>query len=281
MEKKGEKFWRKIRFKYRISVFNENTLEEVWRLRLSRLRAFAYISVFSALLVFFTSIIIVKTPISNLLPGHLNNEMRERIIVNALTLDSLQWVSDLQANYLNHVGAMLKGEVELDPIRPIDSVVWKDFDSIQKSQREQEFVKKFEEEERTNLSVSSQTPAADELMLIFTKPVKGEVNESAVTESGIDIAVTTEQPVLASQQGIVVYAGYDIEKRYVIQIQHEMGFLTSYMQVSNLLKKTGDKVNTGEAIAMIRGGTTTTPVIFHFGLWQNGKRLNPAEYIVF
>ena len=34
-------FWRRIRFKYKLSVINEGTLEEVWTFRLSQLSAFA------------------------------------------------------------------------------------------------------------------------------------------------------------------------------------------------------------------------------------------------
>ena len=273
--KEGFSFWKRIRFKYKISVFNENTLEEVWGIRLSKRRALFYLSVFAVFIIFVTSLIIIKTPIRNYLPGYLNSELRDDIIRNALALDSLEQVLELQTDFLTHVGSILSGESKLDSVRQIDSVVWMDILSITKSERESIFVTNFEEEEHYNLSVLPAVPMADELMLIFTKPVKGEIT------AGTGIAVLFEQPVLASQQGTVVYSGYDIENRYVVQIQHEMGFLTTYMNVSNPLKKTGDKVNAGEAIAIMKGGTAANPAMFGFELWQNGERLNPAEYIAF
>ena len=278
--KDGFSFWRRIRFKYKISVFNENTLEEVWSIRLSKRRAVFYLSVFAVLIVFVTSLIIIKTPIHNYLPGYLNSELREAIIYNALQLDSLERVSEQQTDFLSHVGSMLKGEITLDSVRQIDSLGWGDLLSISKSERESIFVANFEEEEHYNLSVLPLATVADELMVVFTRPVRGTANIGS-SESGIDIAVISDQSVLASLQGTVVYSGYNIESRYVIQIQHEMGFLTTYMHISNPLKTTGDQVNSGEAIAIMKGGTADNPALFHFELWQNGIRLNPAEYIVF
>ena len=279
--KEGFSFWKRIRFKYKISVFNENTLEEVWGIRLSKRGALLYLSVFAVFIIFVTSLIIIKTPIRNYLPGYLNSELRDDIIRNALALDSLEQVLEQQTDFLTHVGSILSGESKLDSVRQIDSLVWMDILSITKSERESIFVTGFEEEEHYNLSVLPAAPMADELMLVFAKPVKGEIATDHSIASGIGIAVLSEQPVLASQQGTVVYSGYDIENRHVIQIQHEMGFLTTYMNISNPLKKTGDKVNTGEAIAIMKDGTTANPVMFRFELWQNGERLNPAEYIAF
>lgn len=148
-------------------------------------------------------------------------------------------------------------------------------------------MKNFEEEERYNLSDLPPVPSAEELLLFFTKPVKGEVDTTVVRTSevangyGIDIAVTVDQPVVASQQGTVLYAGYDVNHKYVAHVQHELGFVTLYEQMDLLLKKGGEKVEVGEAIGMIRGVSGKQPRIFHFEIWQNGKQRNPADYIVF
>jgi len=279
--KDGFTFWRRIRFKYKISFFNENTLEEVWGIRLSKLTAAVALSFFSIILIFVTSLIIIKTPIRNYLPGYLNSELREGIIHNALLLDSLEQVSALQSDFITRVGAILNGDMALDSVRQIDSLVWMDVLSVSKSETESLFVARFEEEEHYNLSILPSVAAADELLLVFAKPVKGEIVEAFTGTSGIGIAVTSEQPVLASLHGTVVYSGYNVDDRHVVQIQHEKGFLTTYKQVSNPLKEVGDKVKAGQAIAVTRGGTANSPAVLRFELWQNGERLNPTEYIVF
>ena len=83
-------FWHKIRFKYKLSFINENTLEEVWSFRLSQLSAFASLILFALLLIGFTAVVIIKTPIRNYLPGYLDVEVRKEIIQNALRADSLE-----------------------------------------------------------------------------------------------------------------------------------------------------------------------------------------------
>ena len=70
-------FWHRIRFKYKLSFFNEGTLEEVWSFRLSQLSAFAMLALFAFLLIAFTAFIIIKTPIRNYLPGYLDVEVRK------------------------------------------------------------------------------------------------------------------------------------------------------------------------------------------------------------
>ena len=51
---------------------------------------------------------------------------------------------------------------------------------------------------------------------------------------------------------------------------------------SSLLKKSGDKVKSSEAIAIIGNtGEQTNGPHLHFELWKDGKSVNPSEYIRF
>ena len=109
-------FWHRIRFKYKLSFFNEGTLEEVWSFRLSQLSAFAMLALFAFLLIAFTAFIIIKTPIRNYLPGYLDVEVRKEIMQNALRADSLERMIQIQSLYLNNVAGVLSGGV---PIRSI------------------------------------------------------------------------------------------------------------------------------------------------------------------
>ena len=38
----GKSFLQRMRFKYKIAILNENTLEEVWRARLSKMSVFLF-----------------------------------------------------------------------------------------------------------------------------------------------------------------------------------------------------------------------------------------------
>ena len=80
---------RKLRFKYKISILNENTLEETHSLRLSPLNAITLFVVLLLIVFAFYSVIILFTPIRNYLPGYSTEEMRDNYMRNALMADSL------------------------------------------------------------------------------------------------------------------------------------------------------------------------------------------------
>jgi murein DD-endopeptidase MepM/ murein hydrolase activator NlpD len=55
-----------------------------------------------------------------------------------------------------------------------------------------------------------------------------------------------------------------------------------YKHNSSLLKKEGETVKAGEAIALVgSSGENSTGPHLHFELWHNGNPVNPADYINF
>ena len=169
-------FWHRIRFKYKLSFFNENTLEEVWSFRLSQLSAFAVLALFAFLLIAVTSFIIIKTPIRNYLPGYLDVEVREEIVENALRADSLERMIRIHALYLDNVTGILSGTISLDSIQEIDSLARINLEyEIPRGEKEAEFVKEFEEEEKYNLAVFNPNPVPTD-GVFFYKPVNGIIS---------------------------------------------------------------------------------------------------------
>ncbi|OUO53339.1 peptidase M23 [Parabacteroides sp. An277] len=278
-------FWKRIRFKYKLSFINENTLEEVWAVRLSQLSVFLMLAVFAFSLVAFTAFVIIMTPIRNYLPGYLDVEVRKSIMQNAMRADSLERMIQIQDLYLRNVTEIISGEVRLDSIRQIDSLARVDADfEIPRSEAEQAFVKDFEEEEKYNLTVLNPNPLPVE-GLFFYKPVNGMVSsrfQANIQHFGIDVAAAPKESVVATLDGTVIYAGFDSNQGNVIQIQHKNGFVSVYKHNELLLKKPGDQVVAGEAIALAGNtGKLSTGPHLHFELWYNGKPVNPEDFIVF
>ena len=278
-------FWKRIRFKYKLSFINENTLEEVWAVRLSQLSVFLMLAVFAFSLVAFTAFVIIMTPIRNYLPGYLDVEVRKSIMQNAMRADSLERMIQIQDLYLRNVTEIISGEVRLDSIRQIDSLARVDADfEIPRSEAEQAFVKDFEEEEKYNLTVLNPNPLPVE-GLLFYKPVNGMVSsrfQANIQHFGIDVAAAPKESVVATLDGTVIYAGFDSNQGNVIQIQHKNGFVSVYKHNELLLKKPGDQVVAGEAIALAGNtGKLSTGPHLHFELWYNGKPVNPEDFIVF
>lgn len=278
-------FWHRIRFKYKLSFFNENTLEEVWSFRLSQLSAFAVLLLFVFLLVALTAFIIIKTPIRNYLPGYLDVEIRKEMMQNALRADSLERTLSIQSLYLDNIRGILSGETSVDSIRSIDSLarVEPDF-NIPRSKEEEEFVKGFEEEEKYNLTVLNPDHVPTD-GIFFYKPVNGVVSSRYEAEKrhfGVDLVTAPKESVLSTLDGTVVFAGFDPNFGNVIQVQHKNGFLSIYKHNELLLKEVGDHVTAGEAIALVGNtGKLSTGPHLHFELWYKGNPVNPEDYIAF
>ncbi len=278
-------FWKRIRFKYKLSFINENTLEEVWSFRLSQLSVFISLGVFAFSLVAFTAFIIIMTPIRNYLPGYLDVEVRKEIVQNALRADSLERMIEIQNLYLKNVTGIISGTIELDSIRKIDSLARVDADfEIPRSPEEEEYVKNFEQEEKYNLTVLNTNPLPMD-GLFFYKPVNGVISshyQADIHHFGVDIAAASKESVLATLDGTVMYAGYDPNQGNVIQLQHKNGFVSVYKHNELLLKEPGEQVVAGEAIALVGNtGKLSTGPHLHFELWYNGKPVNPEDFIVF
>lgn len=285
-KKQGFKsFWSRVRFKYKLTFINEDTLEEVWTFRLSQLSAFAVLLVFAFALVSVTAFIIIKTPIRNYLPGYLDVEVRKEIVQNALRADSLERMLEIQHVYLENVARIIGGEVPLDSIRRIDSLARVDADfEILRGEAEQAFVAQYEEEEKYSLTALNPNPVFTE-QAFFYKPVDGVVSshyQTDIRHFGVDIAASPSESVLATLDGTVVYAGYDPQHGNVIQLQHRNGLVSIYKHNEALLKEPGDHVVAGEAIALVGNtGTLSTGPHLHFELWYKGVPVNPEEYIAF
>lgn len=285
MKKKGKKaFWHNFKFKYKLTIINENTLEEVVGLHVSKLNGVSVL--LSAITVIFliSATIIVFTPLRNYLPGYMNSEVRAQVVTNALRADSLQQVVARQDLYIMNIQDLFSGKVKADTVQSIDSLTVLRSDSLmERTRREEEFRRQYEESERYNLTAVNDNNAASGL--IFYRPTRGMVSsafDAAGRHYGVDIAANPDESVLATLDGTVILAAYTAETGYVIQVQHGQDFVSVYKHCGSLLKKEGDAVKGGEAIALVGNtGEKTTGPHLHFELWHKGHAIDPSKYIVF
>ena len=287
-DKKKHDFWKRIHFKYRLSIINENTLEEVAKFRLSKFTGTAIVVGFSFFFIVLTSIIIITTPIRNYLPGYLDSELRQQSIVSAIRTDSLRREIAFQSAYIANLQDVFDGKIQVDSISHVDSTtvsISEDDKSLQGSEREREFNEKFEEAEKYSTSVLPSGSVAPTEGITFFRPVKGIISDKydiSKQHYGLDIVAAPKESVVASQEGTVIFTGFDANVGYVIQIQHRNGFVSIYQHNAMLLKKVGEKVRTGEAIAIIGDtGKLSTGAHLHFELWYKGNPVNPELYISF
>ena len=151
MAKKGKhkrSFFENFRYKYKIYVLNENTLETKFSFRLSFLGLTTIVCLILTLFLILTFFIEFKTPIIALLPEYRDAELRENIAQNILTIDSLSNELDESENYLNSIKLALLGEVSADSISFSDSIDQKQLEiSFEKAMKERNFCEEYEKED--------------------------------------------------------------------------------------------------------------------------------------
>lgn len=283
-KKRHKAFWSNIKFKYKLTIINENTLEEVVGLRVSKLNGISVLLSVLTVLFLVASVIIAFTPLRNYLPGYMNSEIRAQVVENALRVDSLQQLVDRQNLYIMNIQDIFSGTIRVDTVHNMDSLTTVREDSLmERTQREAEFRKQYEETEKYNLT--SITARPDIEGLIFYRPTRGMITDKFDADRkhyGTDIAANPGESVLATLDGTVILSTYTAETGYVIEVQHNQDFISVYKHCSSLLKREGDTVQAGEAIALVgNSGQLTTGPNLHFELWHKGRAVNPEQYIVF
>lgn len=279
-------FWHNIKFKYRLTIVNENTLEEVAGLHVSKLNGLSVLLCACTVIFLTAAVIIAFTPLRNYLPGYINSDVRRQIVENALRADSLQQVLDRQNRYMMTVRDILSGRVKMDTVASLDSLTDARAEQLmERSREEEEFRRRYEEEERYNLTAV--TGAHDAAGMVFFRPLRAAVAvpfNPADKHFGVDLAAGPREGVMAALDGTVVLAAYIAGEGRVVMIQHAQNFLTVYRHCGGLMCASGDQVKGGDVIALTQdrkdadGGNHP---FFHFELWHGGVPVDPARYVVF
>ena len=290
-KKNKHNLWKRLHFKYRLSVMNENTLEEIWKIKASMFSGAILVLIFAFFLIAITSAIIIATPIRYYLPGYLDAEVREKAIRSAIKTDSLEQQLKYQEAYISNLRSIFDGTRQIDSVKTLDTISVSENDPLlKKTDLEKEYTERYEDEERYNLSVLSSNATNPMEGVVFFRPVRGIIADKfdpANEHFGVTIKTSVKETVSATLEGVAIFAGYDLKTGYTIQIQHKNGFISVYRYNTLLLKKTGDKVRTGEAIAVIetkkeddkeKNASTST---IEFELWYRGNAVNPENYISF
>ena len=108
-----------------------------------------------------------------------------------------------------------------------------------------------------------------------TDPITGRL----AFHTGIDFPTASGSDVFAVASGVVTWSDKRHEYGNVVEINHGNGYVTRYAHNQKNLVKVGDKVERGQVIALVGStGRTTTPHV-HFEVMQNGKLINPEQFI--
>jgi len=121
----------------------------------------------------------------------------------------------------------------------------------------------------------------------FLWPVRGRLligfgpREGGFHNDGINIAAPAGTPVRAAGNGVVVYAGNQLQGfGNMLLIKHSGGWMTAYAHNSRLMVSRGDAVRRGQKIAQVgRSGNVIRPQL-HFELRRGNRAVDPRRYLV-
>jgi murein DD-endopeptidase MepM/ murein hydrolase activator NlpD len=285
MKKDKQSFYRKLRHMYRLSIYRDATFEEVLNLRLSRLNVLAYGGPIVLLLLIVVISIIVYTPVREFIPGYPDENTIRNSVSNKQRLDSLELELNRRDLYIENLNRIISGKEPKNYDNMTDTS--KNYEEIEftRSSEDSMLREKFNDKNKFGLDNARNTKMEGISQIQFFPPVKGLVTNSFKADEnhyGTDIVTIANEVVKTTLEGTVVMATWTLETGWVIQIQHQNNLISVYKHNAELLKRVGDFVKVGEAIAVVgNSGELTTGPHLHFELWYNGIPINPEDYLKF
>ena len=124
-------------------------------------------------------------------------------------------------------------------------------------------------------------------MALGTLPVSGYISSRYGTSSrlrvsthtGLDIAAIEGTPIKVIAKGTVTYAGWYGSYGLLVKVDHENGVETWYAHTSKINVKKGQKVKSGDIIALVGNTGNSTGAHLHLEIRINGRHVNPQNYL--
>ncbi len=291
MAKEKKKLRDKLRKKYRVVVYNNDTYEEKIHFKFTLLNFFNILVFSSVLLIVLVTYLIAFTPLREYIPGYTDVSLNRRVYEMEQRADSLETVFHQKDLYINNLKKIIMGEdFENDSINSLLTKTSNtDFSNIKdkKSKEDSLFRVEYETETRNNLfkqEIIKDNPTKYKLVSFFS-PMNGIITNHFNREEkhyGVDLVADNNSVIKSTADGTVIYSDWTVENGYCIGIQHNGNLFTIYKHNAVLLKDDGDFVKAGEPIAIYgNSGSMSTGPHLHFELWYNGTPLNPEDYISF
>lgn len=276
---------RRFTYLYRLVVINEDEQRRVFRMKISHL-ILTLVFLFVAGLGAWIGIEIFRNSPKQRGITIEDYRIRQAIVDEALRVDSLEQVFELQNRYITNLQDIIAGTVSVDTVYSVDSLARQRSELLmERSEREETFMRQYEEAERYNITSQAQ-PVNDVRSISIFRPTGGLVSKSynALDQHwGVDIAASPNQSVVSVLDGTVLMSTYTSDNGYTIVVVHPGGLISVYKHCESLLKKTGDRVKQGEVVALVGRGKDSSlqGSHLHFELWYQGQPLDPETYILF
>ena len=284
-KKENKGFFKKLFNDYKVVVSSEDTFEEKFAFKASKINIFVLMLVYSVILISFTISIVFFTQLRELVPGYSSSDLLNRAFYLTQKTDSLERQIELNNKFYKSIEDVLSGKtdefIERDNI-PIDSSLnEKNLFSIFPNSEDSILRNYVDSQDKFNLT-------KNELIIenkMFFSPIKGDITQAFNFEENhfaIDVAADIGTPVKSILDGKILFSEWSVDTGHVIIVDHGDNIVSVYKHNSKSLKEQNDFVQAGEVIAYSgnQGSLSSGPHL-HFELWKNGTPIDPEPLLNF
>jgi murein DD-endopeptidase MepM/ murein hydrolase activator NlpD len=297
-DKKQRKFtlrnvsFKKLNRKYDFLMSHDESGRPMLNFKLNLLNLILAIIGMALLLIVITTFIIAFTPLREYIPGYTDTNLNREVYELNLRADSLRREMKKKDIYFENLKKVVEGYdfaadsalASVSIYEPLPAGVT-DTITLKKSVQDSILRAEYEAQNQYNLFGKDylSTTKPNSLVKNFYVPLTGKVMNTFNPDKGhfgVDIASEGDKIINATLDGTVVFSSWSINNGYCIGIQHEDSYFSVYKHNATLLKKEGEYVKAGEAIAILgKSGEAEAFEHLHFELWHNGLALDPVEYM--
>lgn len=219
-----------------------------------------------------TVCLISFTPLRTLMPGYGDIEQNTKYLELKDKITDLEAGVEVQQTYIKGLQQMFAGE--LDKSKFAEGVI------PLEGQQSRAGAVEVSDSDRNSSKASVGLERTH-----FTSPVLGSISagyDVSIKHYGVDVLAAKGTAIKAIAPGVLVTSEWSIDSGNTLSIQHGNNTISIYKHNSALLKKVGDYVEAGEAVAIIgNSGTLSDGPHLHFELWYQGVPVDPENYITF
>ena len=296
-QKEEKRWWKRLSFKklnnrFYFMMSHDDTMEPIVDFRVNLRNLIILTIVMTIAIIAITTVIIAFTPLREYIPGYTKTSLQREVYALCRRADSIEEELHRKDIYFNNLKLIIEGYEFDDSAKSLDiyaPLANFDIDTIEirKSVQDSALRAEFERDNLYNLVGPSNLVKSQRYGRVanFFTPITGIITLPFKPENGhygVDIAASNNQIIKSTLDGTVIFSSWTPEYGYTIGIQHENNYFSAYKHNATLLKKEGDYVKAGEAIAILgESGELTTGPHLHFELWHNGIAQDPQQYINF
>lgn len=279
---------------YQLVIRDVKSYREVSSYNLTPLNIYIALSAALFLVAVLVFLLISYTPLRQYIPGYGDVVQRREMNEMENLLEEMDQQLEQQSLYIETLNRNIHGEVITSADVESDSMLIDTTDASPVPLSESEVRLRREmalervgqtSREGNNLAPSPGSNDVPLAQLTFVAPVNGEISAGynpGDSHLGVDILAPQNTPIKAVRDGVVFISEFTSSNGNVIGLQHDNNLVTFYKHNSQLLKKVGDRVRAGEAIAIIGNtGKLSSGPHLHFELWHEGAVVDPTLYLRF